>query len=186
MRRYARGVSDRASRFAASRWAVQHGVIATVCVRVSAGRPTRDHDRSGPLREAFRRQPHGWAERGCGEAAARATSLLGANDIRFSRLMAWREAPASRRMGRRRPDDAARHIIVSPPAPLRLCRLLFPATTFVRFASAPSAHASPAQSMRGRNSTSNGVGYTEQPRTSQHRRALGPSECACYAALTGV
>jgi hypothetical protein len=49
-----------------------------------------------------------------------------------------REAPGRKRMGIRSPVGAARHPIYSPPASFLLCRLLFPPTTFVRFASAPS------------------------------------------------
>ena len=62
--------------------------------------------------------------------------MLGANDVRFSRLMDRREAPGRKRMGIRSLDGAARHPISSPPAPFLLCHLLFPPTTFVRFASA--------------------------------------------------
>ena len=69
--------------------------------------------------------------------------MLGANDVRFSRLMDRREAPGRKRMGIRRPDGAARYPLYSPPASFLLCRLLFPPTTFVRFASAPSQN-SPA------------------------------------------
>jgi hypothetical protein len=50
-----------------------------------------------------------------------------------------REAPDRKRMIIRSPDGAAQYPIFPRPAPLLLCRLLFPATTFVRFASAPSA-----------------------------------------------
>ena len=60
--------------------------------------------------------------------------MLGANDVRVSRLMDRREAPGRKRMGIRSPDGAARHPISSPPAPFLLCRLLFPPIIFVRFA----------------------------------------------------
>ena len=62
--------------------------------------------------------------------------MLGANDVRFSRLMDRREAPARKRMGIRSPDGVARHPLDSPPTPLLVCHPLFPPTTFVRFASA--------------------------------------------------
>jgi len=52
-------------------------------------------------------------------------------------MMARREAPASRRMGRRRPDVAAPYSLT--PALFLLCHLLSPAPTVVRFASAPSS-----------------------------------------------
>ena len=64
--------------------------------------------------------------------------MLGANDVRLSRLMDRREAPGRKRMGIRSPDGAARHPLYSPPACFLLYHLLLPPTTFVRFASAPS------------------------------------------------
>jgi hypothetical protein len=62
--------------------------------------------------------------------------------------MARREAPARKRMAIRSPDGAARHLIYSPPTLFPLCHLLFPATTFVRFASAPSPQSGVAKRWR--------------------------------------
>ena len=64
--------------------------------------------------------------------------MLGANDVRFSRLMDRREAPGRKRMAIRSPDGAARHPIFSPPAPFLLSHLLFSPTAFVRSSSATS------------------------------------------------
>ena len=72
-------------------------------------------------------QPHGPEE-----------AQLPAGHDGFTRLMDRREAPGRKRMGIRSPVGAARYPISSPPAPFLLCHLLFPPTTFVRFASATS------------------------------------------------
>ena len=89
--------------------------------------------------------------------------MLGANDVRFSRLMDRREAPGRKRMAIRSPDGAARHPISSPPTPFLLCHLLFPPTTFVRFASVPSVVFSRSRSASGANQQQHVVGWPVFP-----------------------